>query len=90
MTRFTRLAPQFQSAKVLVTGAAGFLGMHLCGALLKNGAEVFAVSRTDRNGQRKDFHWLQADGWANQAGRHLSSFRDGVGVHGPQPGTPNV
>ncbi|WP_010192796.1 NAD-dependent epimerase/dehydratase family protein [Candidatus Nitrosarchaeum limnium] len=31
--------------KVLVTGADGFIGSHLCDILLKNNYEVIAVSR---------------------------------------------
>ena len=35
--------------KVLVTGASGFIGSHLCDRLSKDGAEVHAVSRTLRH-----------------------------------------
>ncbi|MEJ2594657.1 MAG: SDR family NAD(P)-dependent oxidoreductase [bacterium] len=34
-----------QGSKILVTGAAGFIGMHLCRALMNNGCHVTAVSR---------------------------------------------
>jgi nucleoside-diphosphate-sugar epimerase len=40
----------FAASRVLVTGAAGFLGSHLCRRLHEGGAEVHAVSRSDRRG----------------------------------------
>ena len=45
--------------KVLVTGASGFIGSHLCRRLSENGADVHAVSRSqhDNDGAR----WWQAD-----------------------------
>lgn len=61
MTQSTRLTSQYQNTKVLVTGATGFLGMHLCRALVEDGAEVFAVSRTRHNADPKALHWLQTD-----------------------------
>ncbi len=36
----------FAGRKVLVTGATGFIGWHLCEALMALGAEVYGVSRT--------------------------------------------
>ncbi len=39
-----RILPQ--SHRVLITGASGFIGSHLCGELLRRGHEVHAVSRS--------------------------------------------
>jgi UDP-glucose 4-epimerase len=44
---------------VLVTGASGFVGSHLCRELLRDGADVFAVSRRRQNAGA--MHWLEAD-----------------------------
>ncbi len=46
--------------RVLVTGASGFIGSHLCDRLSKNGAEVHAISRTPRHtGTKTAIHWWQ-------------------------------
>jgi nucleoside-diphosphate-sugar epimerase len=52
--------PQLRSQRVLVTGASGFIGAHLCRRLLSLGAELHAVSRAvrlDEDGAR----WWQCD-----------------------------
>ena len=46
---------------VLVTGATGFIGSHLCERLLANDNEVHAVSRRKQTFARKGIHWSQAD-----------------------------
>ena len=50
---------QFAGQKVLVTGASGFIGSHLCRSLYSNGAEVHAVSRHQH--AKGDAHWWQAN-----------------------------
>jgi UDP-glucose 4-epimerase len=47
--------------KVLVTGASGFLGTHLCRHLSKSGAEVFGVSRRSAQPHSLCAHWFRAD-----------------------------
>jgi len=50
---------QFSGVKVLVTGARGFIGSHLCDALRRMGAEVHAVSRGLHSGG--ELRWWQAN-----------------------------
>jgi len=47
--------------RVLVTGASGFLGSHLCRSLCVDGAEVHAISRNWRSGDKRGLHWWQGD-----------------------------
>jgi UDP-glucose 4-epimerase len=47
--------------RILVTGASGFIGSHLCRRLLSEGAEIFAVSRTIPSKDEAGFHWFQGD-----------------------------
>ena len=42
---------------VLVTGATGFIGATLCRRLREAGAEVHAVSRTQRTGAKRGLRW---------------------------------
>ncbi len=46
--------------KILVTGASGFLGSHLCRSLCMNGTEVHAISRNP-HADDKGLHWWQGD-----------------------------
>jgi UDP-glucose 4-epimerase len=55
------LASQIAGTAVLVTGASGFIGTHLCLLLTDFGAKVHAVSRTPRRSERESMRWWQAD-----------------------------
>ena len=46
-------------SRVLVTGASGFIGSHICRRLLEEGAEVHGVSRAAR--ESAALRWWQAD-----------------------------
>ena len=51
----------FGDNKILVTGASGFIGSHLCRRLCKSGAEVHGISRHKRNSSENGLHWWQGD-----------------------------
>lgn len=46
---------------MLVTGASGFIGTHLCQRLLQEGAVVHAVSRVPRRAEASEMSWWQTD-----------------------------
>ena len=48
-------------ARVLVTGASGFLGSHLVHRLRSTGAELYALSRSRRDSNEGSLRWLSAD-----------------------------
>lgn len=52
---------QFSGQRILITGASGFLGSHLCSCLCRNGAEVHAVSRLLRATHTSCLQWWQGD-----------------------------
>ncbi len=47
--------------RVVVTGASGFIGTHLCRRLITVGAEVHGISRAPRKGGTSGVRWWQAD-----------------------------
>jgi len=47
--------------KILVTGASGFIGSHLCRRLCRGGMEVHAISRTKPANPEKGVHWWHGD-----------------------------
>ena len=75
-------ARELSGARVLVTGAAGFLGSHLARALVRSGCEVGALARDGADRSRLHdvearVQWLSAD-LADDA-----RVRDAVGQFGP-------
>lgn len=54
-------ATTVRGADVLVTGASGFLGSHLCDRLLADGARVHATSRAARTSDHPRLSWRQTD-----------------------------
>ena len=48
---------RFPNQRVLVTGASGFLGSHLCGRLSVSAAEVHAIARHPRPGSDDGVQW---------------------------------
>lgn len=52
---------QFYGQKILVTGASGFIGSHLCRCLERNGAKVYAVSRVLRTTDISCLRWWQGN-----------------------------
>jgi len=53
--------PRFDGERVLVTGASGFIGSHLCRVLGQQGAEIHATSRRPRPAPPGSVHWYEAD-----------------------------
>ena len=53
--------PSWADLKVLITGASGFLGSHLCRRLSELGAEVHATSRVMRTARVGKLCWWQSD-----------------------------
>ena len=53
--------PQLTGAKIMVTGASGFLGTHLCRRIGQESNEVHATSRTPRARLKDGPMWWQAD-----------------------------
>ncbi|HUF74565.1 MAG TPA: SDR family NAD(P)-dependent oxidoreductase [Gammaproteobacteria bacterium] len=47
--------------RALVTGASGFIGAHLCRRLRRDGADVYAVSRSTTSSELEDLNWMHAD-----------------------------
>ena len=45
-TWLSEFGTSFSGQRILVTGASGFIGSHLCDALLALGAEVYTLSRS--------------------------------------------
>lgn len=56
---------------MLITGASGFIGTHLCQRLFQEGAVVHAVSRMPRRAEASEVIWWQTDLRDAAATRHL-------------------
>jgi UDP-glucose 4-epimerase len=52
---------QLVGERILVTGASGFIGSHLCRRLSEAGAEVHAISRTKHSTNADGICWWQGD-----------------------------
>jgi UDP-glucose 4-epimerase len=55
------LEQQITGRSVLVTGASGFIGTHLCQRLVECGAVLHCVSRESRASEGRRMQWWQAD-----------------------------
>jgi UDP-glucose 4-epimerase len=51
----------FLGEKVLITGASGFIGSHLCRRLCQAGIELHAISRTKRSEHPGELQWWEGD-----------------------------
>ena len=59
--------------KILVTGASGFVGMHLCERLLKEGHDVFALVRNPKRFELKNIKLIVIQGDLDQSTLHWVS-----------------
>ena len=55
------MSDHLSGKKILVTGASGFIGKHLCRELIKRGCKIHAVSRKERDSDCVQMRWWQAD-----------------------------
>lgn len=57
----TRIVAPLTDSKIMITGASGFLGTHLCRRLCERNGEVHATSRTKRSNLKGGPIWWQTD-----------------------------
>ena len=57
----TAVADRLEGRRVLVTGASGFLGRHVCARLREERADLHLVSRMPRTSTDPSVRWWQAD-----------------------------
>ena len=76
-----------QRAKVLVTGATGFIGSHLCELLVKRGYYVIAFDRYNPNNH---WGWLEQSKYKNELNVILGDIRDYDSVIKAMKGCNNV
>jgi nucleoside-diphosphate-sugar epimerase len=70
------------TSRVLITGAAGFLGSHLCERLHQCGAEIHAVSRFDRGAPADGMRWVRSGfDSADEVRRVLRTVRPDIVYH---------
>jgi len=69
----TLLPSTLADKRILVTGASGFIGSHLCRSLIGAGAEVHGVSRIPHTGVEEGPRWWQGDLSDTQIVRKLIS-----------------
>ena len=75
-------AHNLRDQRVMVTGASGFLGSHLCRVLRNEGAEIYAISRSAREDTGERCHWLQGDlSDISQVRRMLREIKPDVMFH---------
>ena len=75
-------APRVSNDTVLVTGASGFMGSHLCRRLLDSGASVHGIYRTAPAGDAGNVRWWRVDLGDAQAVRALiADLRPDVVFH---------
>ena len=74
--------PRFAGQRILITGASGFIGSHLCRRLRGCGAELHAVSREVRTSSGPGLRWWHAD-LAEYAAVHeiISAIRPDIVFH---------
>jgi nucleoside-diphosphate-sugar epimerase len=60
-TQFGAESISLSGRRVLVTGGRGFLGSHTCAQLFREGAEVYATSRSAAPNGNHGVQWLQGD-----------------------------
>lgn len=57
--------------RVIITGASGFIGLHLCRALLGSGCEVHAISRSEPKISDSRLNWHKVDLTHSEATRSV-------------------
>lgn len=73
---------QLAGSTVLVTGASGFIGSHLCSRLLDHHAKVHAISREIRHSDNQHLRWWQTDlGDASAVSQLFEVVRPQIAFH---------
>ena len=72
----------FSGKKILITGAAGFIGSHLCRRMGTLGGEIHALDIVNRRSGLDDLHWWQSDlAEPSEVQRLIRSIKPDIIIH---------